>query len=56
MEQQELETYGPTAFVTLTPNTDCLFEKSDFPTRFGSWYMDFYGELEKYMNDGASDE
>ena len=56
MEQQELETYGPTAFVALTPNTDCLFEKSDFPTRFGSWYMDFYGELEKYMNDGASNE
>ena len=53
MEQQELATYGPTAHVALTPNTNRLFEKSDFPTRFGVWYMDFYGELEKYINDGA---
>lgn len=56
MEQQELATYGPTAHVALTPNTNRLFEKSDFPTRFGVWYMDFYGELEKYINDGASNE
>lgn len=55
-DQQEMETYGPTAFTKLTPNTDCLFEKSDFPTRFGIWYMEFYGELENYMSDGAKNE
>lgn len=55
-DQQELGTYGPATFIALTPDSDRLFERSDFPTRFGKWYSAFYEELENYMSNGTENE
>lgn len=46
---QNLTPYGPASWLALTPETDTLLAKSDWPTRFAAWYNKFYRELEFYM-------